>query len=91
MRELYYSDVLHKQFNDKESCIAAEKEYEEKHAAELKAKEERTKEAKEVEEAYRTYLNLRNEFVKKYGSYHMTITDTIPELPLASIFDLFSF
>ena len=49
MRELYYSDVLHKQFNDKESCIAAEKEYEEKHAAELKAKEERTKEAKEVE------------------------------------------
>ena len=69
MKQIWYSDVLKKYFDDKAEC---EKEYEEKHAAELKAKEERSAKAKEVEAAYKKYVELRNEFIKKYGSFHMT-------------------
>lgn len=72
MKTVYYSEELKKYFNDEAECRKAEKEYEEKHAAELKAKEERSAKAKEVEAAYKKYVELRNEFIKKYGSFHMT-------------------
>lgn len=87
MKQVYYSELLKKYYDDKEKCLAAEDEYTKKHEAELKAKEERVTKAKEVEEAYKHYLELRSEFVKKYGSYHMTFTDK--DLAGVSIFDLF--
>lgn len=68
-----------------------------------KAKEARAEAAKEVEEAYKTYLavskekyneylELRNAFVKKYGSFHMSIRDGEPTVgdSLLSLLDSFS-
>ena len=88
MKELFYSEQLKKYYDTKEACLAAEKEYEEKHAIELKAKEERAAKAKAVEEAYKNYLQLRSDFIKEYGQYHMTLTEK--DLPKAnSILDMF--
>lgn len=87
MRKLFYSDELKKYFDTEEECVKAEEEFKEKHALELKKKEERVSEAKKVEEAYKNYLQLRADFVKKYGSWHATITEK--DLPTTSIFDLF--
>ncbi|MBQ3420979.1 MAG: hypothetical protein IJH34_04800 [Romboutsia sp.] len=75
MKEVFYSEILKKYFNDRAECEKAEKEYEEKHALELKAKEERTNRAKEVEEAYKKYVELRNAFIKDYHQWHMTYDD----------------
>lgn len=85
----YFSESLRKYFDSEEECLKAEKEFEEKHALELKKKEERVTEAKAVEEAYRNYLKLRSDFIKKYGSWHMTVTEK--DLPTKSIFDFFDF
>lgn len=81
----YYSDKTKKLFNTEEELVKAEKEFDEKHALELKAKEEKTAKAKEVEEAYKKYLDLRSNFIKEYGSYHQTLTEK--DLP-NSFFDL---
>lgn len=85
MKTVYYSEELKKYFNDEAECRKAEKEYEEKHAAELKAKEERAKRAKEINDAYAHYVKLRNEFIKDYGSFHMTYDDG----NFKSLFDYF--
>ena len=87
MKQIWYSESLKKYFDDQEACEKAEKEFEEKHALELKKKEEKTAKAKEIEEAYKHYLELRDEFVKTYGAWHMTLTDR--DLGGISIFDLF--
>jgi len=87
MKKLFYSEILKKYYNTEEECLEAEKEYNEKHKAELLAKEEKTAAAKEIEEAYKKYINLRSDFIKRYGSYHMTLTDK--DLPTSSLFDLF--
>ncbi len=87
MKTVFYSEVLKKYFEDKGACEKAEKEYNEKHALELKAKEERTKRAKEVEEAYANYIKLRNEFIKDYKEYHMTYRDS--DNGIESLFDYF--
>ena len=88
MKEVYYSEILKKYFEDKAECEKAEEEYNRKHAEELKAKETRKAEAKEVDEAYRNYINLRNAFIKKYGSYHTTYTsENTSDAPLVSIFE----
>lgn len=81
----YYSDVLKKFYNSEADCLEAEKshkaklEEEEKHQKELN--EKRKTRAKEVEDAYKTmqeaqkrYAELRTQFVKDFGSYHMTYT-----------------
>lgn len=96
MKTYYHSEILNKTFDTEEACIKAENEYEEKHAAELKAKEERTAAAKEVTEAYKTYIDLRTKFIEKYGTWHCTLTEK--DLPskvsekslLELIYDLFS-
>ena len=85
---MFYSEDLNRYFYTEEACLKAEEEYKEKHALEIKKKEERTAEAKAVEEAYKKYLELRSEFIKKHGSYHMTLTEK--DLPAkTSVFDLF--
>lgn len=81
----YYSEKLRKVFNTADECASAEKEYDDKLAAERIKREELTNtrkaRAKEVEEAYKAaskaydnWLELRNKFIEDYGSWHMTIS-----------------
>lgn len=67
-----------------EECVNAEKEYDEKIAAEKAKKEaldnQRKNRAIEVEDAYKAVLTAQkaykeklNAFVKDYGSFHMTL------------------
>lgn len=95
----YYSDELHKFFDDAESCAKAEAEhkkaFEEKEEKKKKLKEQRKARAAEVDEAYKAvktaekkYYELRNTFVRDYGSYHVTYSDTNAQ-PFTSLFDLF--
>ena len=44
---------------------------------------------KEIDEAEQVYINKRNEFVKKYGSFHMTYTDKDAQ-PLSRLEDIFT-
>lgn len=87
----YYSEKLKTLFNSVEELNAAEVEFDNKQAAIIKAREERAARAKEVDEAYKKYLELRNAFVKDYGSYHYSITQTTDKpVDVFSIFnDLF--
>lgn len=81
----YYSELLKKTYDSEKDCLKAEKEYNEKLEAEEKRKKELTENrkarAKEVEEAYKAvceaqkhYNELRNQFVRDYGSFHMTFS-----------------
>lgn len=81
----FYSEILRKVFDSATECQKAEAKYNEKLAAD-KAKQEalsktRKDRAKEVEDAYhasiaaqKNYLELRDKFVRDYGSWHMTIS-----------------
>ena len=86
MKKVFYSQDLKKYFDTEEECLAAEEEFNKKTLAERKEKEERVAEAKKVEEAYKNYLQLRSDFIKKYNNFHMTLTEK--DLPTGSIFDL---
>ena len=81
----YYSEVLRKTYDSEKECLEAEEKYNEKLQAEEKKKKELTEKrkerAKEVEDAYKAvqeaqkkYTELRNQFVRDYGSFHMTFT-----------------
>ena len=79
-------------FDTKEACAKAEAEYDEKHKAELKLKEERAAEAKNVEELYKKADEARKEadealkeFLEKYKYYHSTTT----KVSTRSLFDIF--
>lgn len=107
MKTIYQSELTGKTYNSEKECLAAEAEYKKAKQAELKAKEQKANDAKEVEEAYKEYIKLldemqkkvdnaynkyvvkRNEFVKKYGSYHMTIRDELPVIEFNGIEDFF--
>lgn len=80
----YFSEKINKAYDTEEECLTAEKEYDERVAAEKAKKEElvatRKARATEVEEAYKDALEARkiyqeklNAFVKDYGSFHMTL------------------
>lgn len=85
----YYSEIT-KQLYDCEAALnkaeQAIAEKQAKEAAEQKAKSElRTARAKEVEKAYKAavdankaYVELRNAFVKDFGSFHMSVTSQSP-------------
>lgn len=80
----FYSEKLSKLFDSEEACAKAEAAHE-KAVAEAEAKkkalsDERAKRAKEVENAYnavitakKAYQKVLNDFVKDYGSFHMTL------------------
>lgn len=72
MKQFWYSEILKKYFETEEACKKAEDEYNQKHAVELKAKEERARRAKEVNDAYAHYVELKNKFIKDYNEFHMT-------------------
>lgn len=93
----YYSEILKKNFDTEKACIAAEKEFAEKNAAEeaakKKAAQERKTRAQQVEAAHndmvqaqKRYNELLKDFLKDYGSYHMTVSE--PD-PLAFLDELF--
>ncbi len=85
----YFSEITNKFYDSVEELENHEREVTEREA-EKKAKEEQTKKertlrAKEVEdalekaaEAHRNYLELRNKFVRDYGSYHYSYTSETP-------------
>lgn len=97
----YYSNVLKKPFDTVEELQKAEAKYNEEILAKQKAQEQRKARAAEVEsalkaadEAYKKYTKLLNAFVKDYGSYHTTITESNSDLTdltnnLFNIFKLF--
>ena len=93
MKQIWYSEDLNKTFETEDECVAAEKEHEEKLAAEKAKKAERKERAEEVEEAFKAadeaYKEARkklNEFIKDYGAWHQSYKGT---LPAKSIFDVF--
>lgn len=93
MKTKFYSEKLDKLFDTEAECKDAEVEYEKKVKAENAKKEERAADAKLVDEAFKEaikaqdhYIELRNEFVKKYGSYHKTWSSTTPSM--TSLVDL---
>ena len=87
MKVCYYSDVTKKYYNNEKDLIAAENEViKAQKAAEEKANARKAR-AQEVENAYKSaveaqkkYLDLRNKFIKDYGSYHTTINEIIDEI-----------
>lgn len=85
MRTVYYSDDLNKSFETEEECLQAEKENEEKLALVKVEKEERKQAAEEVKkafeaanDAYKEAQKKMNDFVEKYGSFHLTLHDAAP-------------
>lgn len=96
----YFSEKTKRFYDDEKTCVAAEAEFDEKLAkieAEKKALAEARKErAKEVEDAYiasreaeKKYIELRNAFVKDYGSFHMTIRNQEVPSPFEELFRFF--
>lgn len=85
----YFSEKTKKVYDDVEALEAAEKEFDEREAKALALREERKTRAKEVEEAYKHYLELRAKFIEDYKSFHMSITDKdLPKLQSGSVLDL---
>ena len=83
----YVSEITKKAYDSEKECLYAEQEFQKKQEQERAAKEkkaaERADRAKEVEEAYKTaveankaYQKKLNDFVKDYGSFHMTYSST---------------
>ena len=71
-----YSEITGKEYKTVEECQKAEEEMAIQKAAEAakadKLKKERKQRAAEVDEAYKNYMKLLNNFVKDYGSYHVS-------------------
>lgn len=97
----FYSEITKSFYDSAKSCEEAEKEYnkalDEKKEKEKALKAKRKARAKELEDAYKAikeaekeYSKLRNQFIKDYGSYHMTFTDSDSDLD-SFLFDPFHF
>lgn len=83
----YYSEITKKVYNTEDELRAAEKAEKDKDATEQKKREKRKADAKEVEaaikaanEAYDRANTKIDEFIDKYGSFHMTIDDDEADL-----------
>lgn len=95
---LYYSEITKKNYKTSDECIKAE---EEALNAQVKAKQEKERiaaerktRAAEVEEARKNMITAQNKykevleaFVKTYGSYHYSTTNT-KDIP--TLFDIFN-
>lgn len=92
-----YSELTKKEYQTVGDCLRAEKEFSEQVELEKKNKEvlaqQRKEDAKQIEDAYRAiieankhYIELRDKFIDKYGSFHMTVTNRGSEIP----FDFFT-
>ena len=87
----YYGELTGQLYDSVEACEKAESERKQKlDEAEAKKKalnETRASRAKEIEELYKNLTNAQEAytkalaaFVKDYGSFHMTIRNSIPRL-----------
>ena len=83
----YVSEITGKAYDSEKDCLEDEKIFKEKEkkkkAAEEKKAAERSERAKEVEKAYekvveanKAYRDVLSKFIKDYGSFHMTYSDT---------------
>lgn len=79
----FYSDITKRFYEDVKSLEKEEKEFAQESAAKKKKAEEKKKRAEEVTEAFRLAEEqkkkaneLRNKFVKDYGSYYMSYNTT---------------
>ena len=93
----YYSELTKKVYDSPEEVNAAEAEIKAEEERKLQLKEKRTERAKEIEDAYKVlvdaqkrYNELVNQFVKDYGSFHMTYNGEKPIVDLwENLFRLF--
>lgn len=87
----FYSEILNKQFDTADECVAAEKAYEEEVAkkqveqeylkTQRKARAAAIEEAREkMVEAQNHYRILIGEFVKDYGTYHYS-SKSVNDIP----------
>lgn len=94
----FYSDVTKQLYGDSETCLAAETEYQKQLDTQKAAAQELSKNKKaradavvaaykEVQDSEKKYLDLRNDFVKDYGYFHMTYKDS-NALPFDGLFDM---
>ena len=79
----YYSEKTKKLYESEKELKEAEKGLLELEVKEKEKREQRSARAKEVEEAYKNYQKLLKDFIKDYGSYHMSLKDG------DSVFDYF--
>lgn len=97
----YYSEILKNVYDSEKECKQAEaaflKEKAEKDEKEKALQENRKARAKEIEEAYKAkleadkhYLKLRKDFIKDYGSFHLTVSskDDVEDI-LETFFKIF--
>lgn len=93
----YWSEKIHSFYDTEEACKQAEESYEKKMIAQKEEEKNRAEtrkaDALKVQQAYelsqktqQDYFKLRNDFVKKYGYYHVSYTDT-NAMPLTSLWD----
>lgn len=72
-----YSEITRQEYPTVEACLADEEAFKKKQEIEEAKRKElaeaRKARAKEVEDAYKHANELLNEFVKDYGSFHMSI------------------
>ena len=96
---LYFSEITNKKYQTMEECQKAEKEainaQEKVKLAEEKRTAERKEHACKVEEARKKMVSAQHEyqealssFVKKYGTYHLSLTGKDAEKAVPSLFDL---
>jgi len=87
----YYSEKCKRMYDSVEDLATAEKEFDDKAAKELALREERKVRAQEVTDKYKEYLELREKFIKDYGSWHVSLTEKdLPSLSsVKSVWDLF--
>lgn len=94
MKVCYYSDVTKKYYESEDALNAAEAEViKAQKAAEEKSKARKAR-AKEVDDAYNAavearnkYVNVLNQFLKDYGSYHSTISSVKENKSTIDLFD----
>ena len=80
MKQLFYSDITKKTYDTEEACLKAEELVAEENKKKEALAAERSKRAKEVEDAYeraleakKTAYDLMKEFIGDYGSFHTSI------------------
>ena len=77
-----YSEKTKKTYDTVEECINAEKAYDaqmvEEEERKAKLAKERKVRAKEIEDSYKHLMDLVNQFVADYGSYHFSINSIKP-------------
>ena len=90
----YYSELTRRNYDTEQECIDAEKEINELKLVRKERAEEITDAIKEAEEALKVYhekcdvvSELRNKFIKDYGSFNMSYKTIAPTNRPRDIFE----